>query len=121
MHDLSISPSVPPKQKSSAAPNIVNSDASLHPIRQPATPVKTNWLRHDGGLPGKSTVYAIAAGIDPRQLLPISLDTGCDVQSVREARFYCGLPRRRSRFVAITHSNAKSELANMPQLFVGEL
>lgn len=50
------------------------------------------------GIPvGKSTVYAIAAGIDPRQLLPISLDTGCDVQSVREARFYCGLPRRRSR------------------------
>eukprot|EP00208_Stichococcus_sp_RCC1054_P004202 CAMPEP_0206137386 /NCGR_PEP_ID=MMETSP1473-20131121/2522_1 /ASSEMBLY_ACC=CAM_ASM_001109 /TAXON_ID=1461547 /ORGANISM="Stichococcus sp, Strain RCC1054" /LENGTH=630 /DNA_ID=CAMNT_0053530445 /DNA_START=352 /DNA_END=2243 /DNA_ORIENTATION=- len=50
------------------------------------------------GIPvGKSTVYAIAAGIDPRQVLPVGLDTGCDVDEVRDAPFYAGLPRRRAR------------------------
>lgn len=52
----------------------------------------SSWM-----MTGKSTIYTVAAGINPRQLLPISLDTGCDVESVREARFYSGLPRRRAR------------------------
>ncbi len=42
-------------------------------------------------------MYAVAAGIDPKQVLPVALDTGCDVDEVRGAPFYAGLPRRRAR------------------------
>ena len=58
-----------------------------------------NSRRHTPGQwgAGKATVYAIAAGIDPRQVLPVALDTGCDVDDVRKAPFYAGLARCRAR------------------------
>lgn len=36
-------------------------------------------------------VYTAAAGVPPDQLLPISVDVGCNVDSVREHPLYMGL------------------------------
>ena len=36
-------------------------------------------------------VYTAAAGLDPRQLLPVSVDVGCNVASVRDQPLYMGL------------------------------
>lgn len=50
------------------------------------------------GIPvGKSTVYMTAAGITPSRLLPVTLDVGCEVETVRDGAFYSGLPQRRVR------------------------
>jgi malate dehydrogenase (oxaloacetate-decarboxylating)(NADP+) len=52
---------------------------------------------HGAGIPaGKAAVYA-AAGVDPRAVLPIVLDVGCNSASVRDSPDYVGLPRDRER------------------------
>lgn len=40
-------------------------------------------------------VYTAAAGVDPRQLLPISVDVGCNVANVRDHPLYMGLQQVR--------------------------
>jgi len=52
---------------------------------------------HGAGIPaGKAAVYA-AAGVDPRSVLPIVLDVGCNVAAVRDSPDYVGLLRERER------------------------
>jgi malic enzyme len=50
------------------------------------------------GIPiGKLALYTACAGIHPDTVLPVHIDVGCDVDSVRDSPFYMGLRQKRDR------------------------
>eukprot|EP00486_Rosalina_sp_Unknown_P003140 CAMPEP_0201573420 /NCGR_PEP_ID=MMETSP0190_2-20130828/17277_1 /ASSEMBLY_ACC=CAM_ASM_000263 /TAXON_ID=37353 /ORGANISM="Rosalina sp." /LENGTH=752 /DNA_ID=CAMNT_0048000395 /DNA_START=176 /DNA_END=2434 /DNA_ORIENTATION=- len=50
------------------------------------------------GIPiGKLALYTGCAGVRPHQLLPVTIDCGCNTKAVRENEFYIGLREERNR------------------------
>jgi len=50
------------------------------------------------GIPiGKLALYTACAGINPRQLLPVCIDVGCNREELVKDEFYIGLPQERVR------------------------
>jgi len=42
------------------------------------------------GIPvGKAVVYG-GSGVDPRRILPVTVDVGCNTKAVTDDPFYCG-------------------------------
>eukprot|EP01083_Nonionella_stella_P199766 732273_1 len=50
------------------------------------------------GIPiGKLALYTGCAGVRPTQLLPVTIDVGCNTKAVREGEFYIGIQEQRCR------------------------